>query len=72
MVTVGFLIALAAWIWSVARGIQVSMLCLVLNFLFPPLSQVIFSVYEPPMRSPLLAMAVGLGMMYFGGGLKFA
>ncbi|KIQ05286.1 hypothetical protein M2262_004796 [Pseudomonas sp. BIGb0408] len=70
MVTMGFLIALVAWIWSVSRGIQVSLLCVVLNFMFPPISQGIFALYEQSMRPPLLIMAVGLGMMYLGGGLK--
>ncbi|WAJ38040.1 hypothetical protein OU800_02055 [Pseudomonas sp. GOM7] len=72
MVIVGFFIALGAWVWSVARGIQVSLICVVLNFMFPPVSQGIFALYEPPMRAPLLFMAIGLGMMYLGGGLKIS
>jgi hypothetical protein len=72
MDVIGFLLALAAWIWSVARGIQVSLICVVLNFLFPPVSQGIFALYEPPMRAPLLFMVIGLGMMYIGGGLKIS
>ncbi|WP_277373594.1 hypothetical protein [Pseudomonas sp. AA-38] len=72
MVIVGFFIALGAWVWSVARGIQVSLICVVLNFMFPPVSQGIFALYEPPMRAPLLFMTIGLGMMYLGGGLKIS
>lgn len=72
MVIVGFFIALGAWVWSVARGIQVSLLCVVLNFMFPPVSQLIFALYEQPMRTPLLGMAAGLGLMYLGGGLKLS
>ncbi|WP_337055904.1 hypothetical protein [Pseudomonas sp. USHLN015] len=72
MATIGFFLALAGWIWSVARGIQVSMLCAVFNFIFPPISQIIFAVNEPVQRSPLLIMAAGLGLMYLGGGLKIS
>lgn len=72
MDVLGFLLALAAWIWSVARGIQVSFICVVLNFMFPPVSQGIFALYEPSMRAPLLFMAIGLVMMYLGGGLKIS
>lgn len=69
MATIGFLLCVAGWIWSVARGIQVSLLCVVLNFLFPPLAQGIFSLYEPPMRVPLLVMALGAALMYGAGAL---
>ena len=55
---------LAAWIWSVARGIQVSLLCAVLNFVFPPVSQIIYAVYEEKMRAPLIFM-VGFGVLLF-------
>ncbi|MDP3815658.1 hypothetical protein [Pseudomonas sp.] len=70
MNTAGFLIALAGFIWSVSRGIQVSMLCVVLNFIFPPISQLIYSTYEPAIRPPLFVLAIGLGLMYVGGGLQ--
>jgi hypothetical protein len=72
MATIGFFVLVGGWIWSVARGIQVSMLCVVLNFIFPPLAQGIFSLYEPPIRAPLMTMVVGTALMYFAGALRFA
>ncbi|QKE64852.1 hypothetical protein HNE05_16340 [Aquipseudomonas campi] len=71
MNTVGLLIALSGFIWSVARGIQVSLLCCVLNFIFPPIAQAIFAIYEPAIRFPLLVLVSGLGLMYTSGGLQF-
>lgn len=55
LITLGIV---GAWIWSIARGIQVSFLCTALNFLFPPLSQLIYSIYEEKMRAPLVIMVV--------------
>jgi hypothetical protein len=72
MAAVGFFLLLGGWIWSVARGIQVSMLCVVLNFIFPPLAQGIFSLYEPPIRAPLMTMLAGAALLYFAGALRFA
>ncbi|WP_020407976.1 hypothetical protein [Hahella ganghwensis] len=60
-------LAVGAWIWSVARGIQVSVICMVLNFLAPPISQLIFAVYEEKMRRPLLYMVIGLVGLFFTG-----
>jgi hypothetical protein len=65
METVLYLVVIVSWIWSVARGIQVSILCAALNFIFPPVSQIIFAVYEEKMRTPLLLMAVGGGLLFF-------
>ncbi|UTW06245.1 hypothetical protein [Pseudomonas benzenivorans] len=72
MSTAGFLLALVGFIWSVARGIQVSVLCAVLNFILPPISQLIFAAQEPTMRSPFLVIVIGLGLMYLGGGLQLS
>lgn len=71
MGTIGFFLVLAGFIWSVARGIQVSLLCCVLNFILPPIAQCIFSIYEPVIRFPLLIMLAGLGLMYLDGDLQF-
>lgn len=35
MAAIGFFLLLGGWIWSMARGIQISLLCVVLNFIFP-------------------------------------
>lgn len=67
----GFLLIVVGWVWSVARGIQVSVVCVVLNFLFPPIAQLVFALYEPAMRAPLLVMAAGAGLLYAGGSLTF-
>lgn len=60
MSVIGFFMVVGGWIWSVARGIQVSLLCVVLNFLFPPVAQGIFSIYEPQIRAPLALIFAGL------------
>ncbi|WP_068824841.1 hypothetical protein [Pseudomonas sp. BMS12] len=72
MATLGLLVLVCGWIWSVARGIQVSLLCVVLNFIFPPLAQGFFSLYEPTIRSPFVTMLAGAALMYFAGALRFA
>lgn len=72
MAAIGFFLLLGGWIWSVARGIQISLLCVVLNFIFPPLAQGIFSLYEPPIRAPLLTMVARVVLMYLAGALSFA
>ncbi len=71
MSTVGFILFLVAYVWSVARGIQVSLLCCVLNFIFPPVSQGIYAVYEEEIRAPLVLMGIALVLLYFGGGLSW-
>ncbi|MBQ0785761.1 MAG: hypothetical protein KBT66_16165 [Amphritea sp.] len=60
----GVLIVFVAWVWSVAKGIQVSMLCCILNFMFPPVSQGIFAIYEDEMRGPFIAIAIGCLIVY--------
>lgn len=67
MVFWGGLLFLVGYVWSIARGVQVSFLCVVLNFLFPPISQLIFSTYESVIRAPLFVMAAGMLLMYLGG-----
>lgn len=52
------ILGISAWIWSLIRGYEISLLCCVLNFFFPPLSQIIYSVLDERMRIPLLAMCV--------------
>ena len=70
MSAIGFFMAVGGWIWSVARGIQVSLLCVVLNFLFPPVAQGIFAIYEPRIRAPLAVICAGLALMYLAGDLR--
>jgi len=65
--TILYLLILCSWIWSVARGIQVSLICAIANFIFPPVSQLIFSIYEDKMRAPLFFMAVGVIGLYLTG-----
>lgn len=55
------------WVWSIISGFKVSILCAICNFLFPPLSQVIFAIYEDAMHTPLLLMIVGAGGLFFVG-----
>ncbi|WP_236172831.1 hypothetical protein [Pseudomonas pseudonitroreducens] len=71
MSMIGFALLLVGFIWSVARGIQVSMLCVVANFIFPPISQAIFSIYEPVIRAPLAVMAAGFAVLYLNGSISF-
>lgn len=62
-----FLGMAAAWIWSVAKGVQVSLLCAVLNFLFPPISQLVYSIYEESMRGPLFTLLAFGGLFWLTG-----
>ncbi|MCD6060312.1 MAG: hypothetical protein K0S16_623 [Moraxellaceae bacterium] len=64
---IAFLLALVGWIWSIRAGISVGLLCAVLNFLFPPLAQMIFSAYEPEVRVPTVVLLVGLALMALNG-----
>lgn len=48
------------WFWSIRAGIEVGLLCAALNFLFPPISQFIFCIYEQKMRIPTLVMIIGI------------
>ncbi|UTW46101.1 hypothetical protein KFE80_04180 [bacterium SCSIO 12696] len=67
MDVLGTVLMLGGWLWSVIGGVQVSILCAILNFVFPPLSQIIYSVYEQPMRMPLIVMIAGIVVLYFAG-----
>lgn len=67
MATTGLVIFFIAWFWSVIRGVQVSLLCVALNFFFPPVSQAIFAYYEDEMRYPFIALGIGLMLMFIGG-----
>ncbi len=69
--TVAFIIMLVAWIWSITRGLQVSFVCMVCNFIFPPVSQFIFSVYEEKMRAPLFFMVAPIAYFFFTGEVSF-
>ena len=69
--SIAFIIMLAAWIWSVARGIQVSFACMACNFIFPPVSQLIFAIYEQKMRAPLFLMVAPFVLLFFMGEVSF-
>jgi 4-amino-4-deoxy-L-arabinose transferase-like glycosyltransferase len=68
MESVLVILMVVGWIWSVARGIQVSLLCCVLNFIFPPISQMIFSIYETKMRAPTILMLGTAGALIYLSG----
>ncbi|WP_444995862.1 hypothetical protein [Aliikangiella sp. IMCC44359] len=63
-----FIVILGSWIWSIVRGIQVSIYCAILNFLFPPISQIIFAIYEKNMRMPLMLMIGGFILIFLTSG----
>ena len=65
MESILYILMIGAWIWSIIRGIQVSLLCAILNFFFPPLSQVIFAIYEERLRAPLLFIVVSGGLLIY-------
>ena len=64
MYTLGLMLFFGGYLWSAARGVQVSLLCIIFNFIFPPLSQIIFAIYEPVIRAPLSVMLIGLLLIY--------
>lgn len=70
MALFAFALALVGWIWSIRAGISVGLLCAVLNFLFPPLAQMIFSAYEPEVRVPTVVLLLGLALMVLTGNGK--
>lgn len=72
MEAIGLMIFVVAWIWSVAKGIQVSVLCCVLNFIFPPIAQCIYSIYEETVRGPFFGMLIGMIILWFTEGLTFS
>lgn len=47
---------LIAWPWSVIKALNTGILAAVLCFFFPPLAQVIFSIYEEHLRSVTIVM----------------
>lgn len=53
VISVVFLIA---WLVSVVKALNTSILTAVLCFLFPPLAQVIFSIYEEELRKVTLVL----------------
>lgn len=63
METILFFVIFVSWIWSIIRGMDVSIFCVVLNFLFPPISQVVFAIYEERMRPPSYLMGASFGLM---------
>jgi hypothetical protein len=56
---------IGCWIWTIARGIEISIWCVILNALFPPVSQIVFSLYESRMRLPLISMLLSGGAMFY-------
>ena len=58
------ILGVGAWIWSITTGLQkVSVLCAVLNFVFPPLSQLVFSINNKELRAPFFLMVGVWGTM---------
>ena len=58
------IIFVMAWIWSIIKGLNASVLCAVLNFFFPPISQIIFSIYEEELRGVTVVLSICLILMY--------
>jgi hypothetical protein len=56
---------LGAWVWSIVRGYEISLVCAVLNFLFPPFSQMFFALQQKTMRTPLFCMLIGGGILHY-------
>jgi len=52
------------WIWSIIRGLEVSVLCAILSFAFPPIAQVIYSVYEEKLRAPMFCL-LGCTLVFY-------
>ena len=59
MELLGGVLLVVGWFWSLRAGIMVSLTCCILNFIFTPVAQLIFCIYEPVMRPPTVLMAVG-------------
>ncbi len=64
MEVIAIILLFGIWIWSVVRGLEVSVLCAALSFAFPPLAQVIFSVYEERLRAPMIGLLACLLVIY--------
>ncbi len=67
MEIVAIIIFVMAWIWSIVKGLNVSVACAALNFFFPPISQIIFCIYEEELRAVTGALIVSLALMYWVG-----
>lgn len=65
MELVAIFIFIFTWIWSIVKGLKISVVCAVLNFFFPPLSQIIFSVYEEELRFVTGGLIISLAFMYW-------
>jgi len=63
----GFLSFIFGWLWSAARGIQVSTTCTLLSFLFPPLAQLYYSFRHPIVRLPTVFLCVGFLLLWNEG-----
>jgi hypothetical protein len=48
-----------SWVWSIFRGFEISFLCAILCFLFPPFAQIFFSLQQKTMRMPLFCLLIG-------------
>jgi hypothetical protein len=62
MATAAGILIFIGWIWSIINGFGVGLPCAILCFLFPPLAQFIFCIYEPKIRMPTLIMIIGLAI----------
>jgi hypothetical protein len=65
MIMAGFGLSLIGWVWSVWNGFGVGIICGLLNFFFPPLPQLIFSLYEKRLRAPTLLMFLGAALSVY-------
>ncbi|AZZ90366.1 hypothetical protein EUZ85_06395 [Hahella sp. KA22] len=70
METIAAIIFIIGYIMSLIKGFQVSFVCLLLNFFFPPIAQGIFAIYEPEMRTPLYLMLGSIVLAVIGGGVE--
>jgi len=64
METILSILLIISWVWSVVRSVEVSVPCLLLNITFPPLSQLIFSLYEPRIRAPFFLMMICVFILF--------
>ncbi len=60
-----FVVAFLAWMSSILIGFQhVSVLCAILNFAFPPLSQLVFAIGNPVLRPSFFCMCIFGAIFY--------
>ena len=64
MLFVLLLVFFVAWIWSIFLGYKVSLICAALNFFFPPISQVVFSIYEKSLHGVTIVLVISSILMY--------